>query len=178
MKRNARILVYMAVLTAQAIVLNWVEGLLPILLPVPGARLGLANIVTLAAAYTLPGPAVLLIVAARTVLASFLFSGLSTLLYSLTAGIVSAGVMLVLRRLVRGDGAAILWVSMAGALSHNMTQLTVAALVLENIRVFWAYLPWLILLAIPAGLFVGTAGKVLLRYVGRMGLDFGRNLDQ
>lgn len=171
MRKNTRLLVYLSVLVAQAIVLNWVEGLLPLPLPVPGARLGLANIVTLVAAYTLPWPAVLLIVTARTALASFLFSGLSALLYSLTAGLTSAGVMLVLRRGAKGVGAVLL-VSMVGAIAHNLTQLTVAALTVHNIRVFWAYLPWMLLLAIPAGLFVGAAGKVLLRYVGRIPLDW------
>jgi heptaprenyl diphosphate synthase len=168
-KRSARMLVYLAVLVAQALVLNWVEGLIPVPLPVPGARLGLANIVTVVAAYTLPWPAVLLIVAARTVLAAFLFSGLSALMYALSAGLVSAGVMLAMRRAMKNGG--VLPVSMAGAIAHNLTQLTVAALVLQNIRVFWAYLPWLLLLAVPAGLFVGAAGKVLLRYVGRLRLD-------
>lgn len=172
MKRNARLTVYLSVLTAQAMVLNWVEGLIPMPLPVPGARLGLANIVTLIAAYTLPWPSVLLIVAARTILGSFLFSGLSTLLYSLSAGLVSAAVMLLARRLLKGDGRSILAVSLVGAIVHNLTQLTVAALVLENIRVFMAYLPWLLLLAIPAGLFVGGAGRLLLRYVDRLHLDF------
>lgn len=174
MKRNARLIVYLSVLTAQAMVLNWVEGLIPLPLPVPGARLGLANIVTLVAAYTLPWPSVLLIVAARTVLGSFLFSGLSTLLYSLSAGLVSAVVMLLMRRIIRGDGASVLAVSLIGAIVHNLTQLTVAALVLENIRVFMAYLPWLLLLAIPAGLFVGGAGRVLLKYVDKLHLDMVR----
>ena len=171
MKRNARLTVYLSVLTAQAMVLNWVEGLIPMPLPVPGARLGLANIVTLVAAYTLPWPSVLLIVAARTILGSFLFSGLSTLLYSLSAGLASAVVMLSTRRILRGDGASVLAVSLIGAIVHNLTQLTVAALVLENIRVFMAYLPWLLLLAIPAGLFVGGAGRLLLRYTGRLRPD-------
>lgn len=170
MKRSARMLVYLAVLVAQALVLNWVEGLVPVPLPVPGARLGLANIVTVVAAYTLPWPAVLLIVAARTVLAAFLFSGLSALMYALPAGLVSAGVMLAMRGGMNDGG--MLPVSMAGAIAHNLTQLTVAALVLQNIRVFWAYLPWLLLLAVPAGLFVGAAGKVLLKYVGRLHLNF------
>jgi len=171
MKRGARALVYISVLTAQAMVLSWVEGLIPMPLPVPGARLGLANIVTLVAAYTLPWPSVLLVVAARTVLGSFLFSGLSTLLYSLSAGLVSAVVMLLSRRLLKGGMRSVLAVSLIGAIVHNLTQLTVAALVLENIRVFWAYLPWLILLAVPAGLFVGGAGRLLLRYVDRLQLN-------
>jgi heptaprenyl diphosphate synthase len=171
MKRGVRTLVYLAVLVAQAMVLTWAEGLIPLPLPVPGARVGLANIVTLVAAYTLPWPAVLLVVTARTVLGSFLFAGLSTLLYSLSAGLVSAGAMLVLRRILREDRASLLAVSLIGAIVHNLTQLTVAALVLENIRVFWAYLPWLVLLAIPAGLFVGAAGRLLLRYVETLHLD-------
>jgi len=170
MRRGTRTLVYISVLTAQAMVLNWVEGLIPMPLPVPGARLGLANIVTLVAAYTLPWPAVLLVVAARTILGAFLFSGLSTLLYSLSAGLVSAGAMLLTRRVLRGGGAQILAVSLIGAIVHNLTQLTVAALVLENIRVFWAYLPWLMLLAIPAGLFVGGVGRLLLKYVNKLHL--------
>lgn len=174
MNRRVRLIVYLAVLTAQAMVLNWVEGLIPIPLPVPGARLGLANIVTLIAVYTLPWPSVLLIVGARTVLSSFLFAGLSTLLYSLTAGLVSAGAMMLTRRIIRGDGASVLAVSLTGAIVHNITQLSVAALVLENIRVFWTYLPWLLLLAVPAGLFVGGAGRLLLRYTDRLHLESGR----
>lgn len=170
MKRGLRTLMYISVLTAQAMVLGWVESLLPVL-PIQGPKLGLANIVTLVAAYTLPWPSVLLIVAARTILGSFLFAGLSTLLYSLPAGLVSAVVMLLTRRILRGDGASVLAVSLLGAITHNLTQLTVAALVLQNIRVFWAYLPWLLLLAIPAGLFVGGAGRLLLRYVDKLHLD-------
>ena len=51
MKRGVRLLAYLGVLTAQAMVLNWIESLLPVL-PIQGPRLGLANIVTLVAAYT------------------------------------------------------------------------------------------------------------------------------
>ena len=163
MNRTKR-LVYIALLTAIAMILSYVESLIPAFIPSPGAKIGLPNIVTLLALDTLGMPIALLIVIARVLLTGFMFGSMSAILYSLAGGILSWLVMGFLFR-IKKDGLSIYFISIMGAISHNVGQLIVAALVIQNKNLFLYYLPFLLLIAIPTGLLIGVIGKRLLRYL-------------
>lgn len=153
-------LVRSALLVALALALSYFERFLPLQLavPLPGVKLGLANIVTMAALYTLPGGQVLAIVLVRCVLGS-LFSGLSGLAMSLTGGLLALGVMALARR---APFFSVYGVSILGAAAHNLGQVLAAAVMMNSIYTFF-YLPFLLLVALLTGLLTGVASASTLR---------------
>lgn len=160
MKGNstAKRLAYMAVLTAVALTIFVIEAQLPPIVPLPGIKLGLANIVTVYAVFALgPGPAGMILLA-RVLLGS-LYAGGLTILYSLAGGICCWLVMVALRRLVTEKQ---LWVcSMFGAMAHNLGQMG-AALLITRTPAVAAYLPVLLLSGLVTGVFTGLCAQLLL----------------
>ena len=121
-----------AVLTALALALSVAEGLVPltILIPLPGLRLGLANLVTVYALCRLSGREALLILLARCLLGSLLGGNLMALAFSLTGGLLALGVMALLLRL---PALSLFGVSVAGAAAHNAGQILAAMAVLLSL---------------------------------------------
>lgn len=169
MKISTRKLVYISMLVAQAMILSYVESLLPAI-PIQGAKLGLANIATLLALSTLSFKESLLIVIARTFLSSFMFGNMTVLIYSLTGGIFSLIAMYVTLKL-SNNNFSLIAVSIIGAVFHNAGQLTVAVLILQNKNVFLLW-PYLLLVAIPTGIFIGIASNYLLKYLLKGNFNF------
>ena len=150
----------LALLTAIALTIFLAEAQLPALTAVPGVKLGLANIVTVYAMFAL-GPGDALLVLAGRVLRGAVCSGqMMTLIYSAAGGFLSWCVLCLLRRLLTGEQ---IWLaSPVAAVFHNLGQLLAAAAVLRSWAVM-AWLPYLIIAAILAGLFTGVAAQALLR---------------
>ena len=150
--RSTKRLAVCGILTAAALAIFVLEAQLPPLIPVPGIKPGLANIITLFALVFLCPRDALLILLARTLLGAFLVGNPSILIYSLSGGLVCLGVEAVLLRLC---GQRQIWaVSAAGAAVHNLTQLLTAGLVTRTASVLW-YLPPLLAAGILTGLFTG-----------------------
>ncbi len=140
-------------------VLHIAEGLLPPPIPLPGVKIGLANVVTLVALFLFGGGVASGVSLFRVILGS-LFSGTFlgvAFFLSLGGGLSSLAAMY----LVRGKGVSPLWVSIAGALAHNFGQWIVASFYLQS-RALFFYLPVLLLLAVPSGILVGYLGMLLL----------------
>ena len=152
----------MALLTAIALTIFMVEAQIPNPIPIYGAKLGLANIVTVYAMFTL-GPAdTLLILLARIVLGSVFSGQLMTFFYSLAGGLLCSVVMLPLRRLLT---VRQVWIcSVIGAAFHNIGQL-IAAILIARTPALVVYLPYLLLAGMGAGLFTGLCAQFL---IGRM----------
>lgn len=148
-----------AMLAALALVFSYLEAILPWQSPVPGIKLGLANLVVLVALYRLDAGYALAANLVRVLLAGLLFSGLSAMLYALAGSLVSFAVMALLKR----TGLfSVLGVSLAGGAAHNLAQLILAILVLSSPALL-AYGPVLILSGMGAGLIVGLGALVLIR---------------
>ena len=143
---------YCALLTALAMIFGYVEALIPFGFGIPGVKLGLANIVIVLALYILPACQVFAIQLMRIVLVSFLFGNLSMMLYSLAGGMLSLVVMLLLNR---RDVFSITVVSIAGGVSHNIGQLIVAALVVQNLKIMF-YFPIMIMAGLITGCLIGV----------------------
>lgn len=143
---------YCAMLTALAMIFGYVEALIPFGFGIPGVKLGLANIVIVLALYILPACQVFAIQLMRIVLVSFLFGNLSMMLYSLAGGMLSLVVMLLLNR---RDVFSITGVSIAGGVSHNIGQLIVAALVVQNLKIMF-YFPIMIMAGLITGCLIGV----------------------
>lgn len=148
------------ILISMALVLSFIEGLFPLNFGIPGIKLGLANVVTLAAMFILGPVYALAVQAGRIVLASLMFGNMAGLIYSLSGGLLSLLVMLILYKIKR-PLFGIIAISICGAVFHNIGQITAAAVVVQDLRIAF-YLPVLMLSGIAAGIFVGFAGKYLV----------------
>ena len=151
-------LISMALLTAIALTVFIVEARIPALAPIPGMKLGLANIVTVWALFTL-GPADAAMILLGRILLGSLFSGsMMSLLYSLSGGLLCFLLSVLLRKLV---SAKQIWVvSIFGAMAHNIGQLLVATAVMQSWSV-WYYAPILMISGTLAGAFTGVAAQTL-----------------
>ena len=145
-----------ALLTAIALTIFLVELQIPSLAPIPGVKLGLANIVTVFAMFLL-GPVDTLGILLCRILLGGLFSGrVMALAYSLAGGLLCYLVMLLLRRVVTNRQ---IWVcSVFGAAAHNIGQMAVAILITGTPALI-IYLPVLMISGILAGLFTGLCAQ-------------------
>lgn len=147
-----------AMLVALAMILSYVEVLIPISAGIPGIKLGLANLVVLLALYVLDGKMALMISFVRILLVAFTFGSLAAMMYSLVGGLLSFAVMVLLKRI---KGFSIVGVSVAGGVCHNIGQILVAAWVVENLNLFY-YLPVLMIAGVITGFLIGiVAGLVV-----------------
>ena len=167
MKLTTKQLTLCALLTAMALALSYLENLFPLSLaiPIPGVKLGLANIVTVYAMFALgPGDA-LLVLSARVFLGAVFSGQMMTLLYSAAGGLLSWCVLCLLGWLLTERQ---IWLaSPVAAIFHNIGQLLAAAAVLRSWSVL-AWLPYLVIAAVLAGLFTGVAAQALLKRLERI----------
>lgn len=142
---------YGGLLLAFALVLSYVESLIPFFFGIPGMKLGLANLAVLLTMYLFGEKEALGLNLGRIVVASFLFGNMSMLLYSAAGGIVSFVVMAVMKRF---KCFSMTGVSMGGGVFHNVGQLLVAFLVTGTEGIFY-YMPLLLLAGIGTGFLNG-----------------------
>ena len=161
MKISTRQLALCAVLTALALGLSTLENLFPVTLviPLPGVKLGLANIVTVFALYQLGPLPALCILAARCLLGSLFAGNASALLFSLLGGTLAMLVMLALSHL---PGLSVYGVSIGGAAAHNCGQVAAAVLTLGNTAPLY-YLPVLLGVSLFTGALTGLIAACLFR---------------
>ena len=154
-------LVLISLYAAIALTLFVVEAMIPVPVPVPGVKLGLSNIVTLAALLFLNKRAAGLILFVRITLGALLIGAPSMLLFSGTGGIFAFLVMIIALKITSREQ---IWVvSVLGALAHNAGQLLMAAWYLQTTAIF-AYAPVLVISAVVTGVFTGLVARNLLRY--------------
>ena len=151
----------LGLLTALALIFSYVEAILPFQPGIPGIKLGIANLVVVITLYRLGPKAALAVNVVRVVLAGFLFSGLSTILYSLAGAAASFAVMLALKRT---DRFSILGVSMAGSVFHCMGQLLIAMFTISGLNLFY-YAPVLILSGTACGIAIGILSCLILQHL-------------
>ncbi len=154
-------IVFIALLVAQALVLSIIERMIPLNFMIPGAKLGLANIVTLTSIYLFDFKESLLLVILRTFLTAFLIGSMSSFLYSFSGAMVSFLVMFMMVRYGK-DKVSTIVVSVVGGVTHNLGQLLMAGLIIHNFRIVY-YLPFLTLTGIWTGIFVGICVVYLVK---------------
>ena len=154
-KISAKTVALLAMMIALALVFSYVETLIPINFGIPGVKLGLANLVIVAALYLIGGKEAFLVSVVRIFLSGFMFGNLASIMYSLAGGLLSLAVMLILKKT---DKLSILAVSVLGGICHNIGQLIVAILVVENL---------LLISGFVTGLLIGIVSRVTLPAVRR-----------
>lgn len=152
-----------AVLTALALALSMAERMLPltVLIPLPGLRLGLANLVTVFALCRLSKREALLILVARCLLGAIGGGMLTSLAFSLTGGLLALAVMALL---LYCPGLSLVGVCVAGAAAHNTGQILAAMAVLGSGAPL-AYLPALLLASLLTGAVTGTVSMLLVHRI-------------
>ncbi|HJD40421.1 MAG TPA: Gx transporter family protein [Candidatus Blautia stercoripullorum] len=160
MKKTA----YMGLFAAVAIIFGYVESLFPVFAGIPGIKLGLANLVTVFILYTYSYKEAAMISFIRILVIGFLFGNLFSILFSLAGAALSLACMILAKRYL---GLSITGVSIVGGVTHNLGQIVVAALVVENVNLFY-YFPALLIAGLITGFLIGVlSGEILKRTSGR-----------
>ena len=154
-------LTVMALTTAIALVLSFVESQIPAFVAVPGVKMGLANIAIVYALYRLGWKEAAIISLIRVVLVSLLFGSAASFLYSLAGAVLSLLGMALLKK--TGKFTEIV-VSVAGGVLHNIGQITMASIILETDALRY-YLPFLLVSGILAGVVIGLISGILIRRI-------------
>lgn len=159
-------MVFVALLTSIALAVSLLEGMFPIPIGVPGAKLGLSNIVIVVTLVQFGIGEAVVVSLLKSFLLMLLTGSVTSFSYSLAGAIFASLVM----------GAAYRWtmrwfsligISELGALAHNAGQLFVAALVLNNAKMF-LYLPMLTLMGVFTGYFVGLSANYIVEHLKRV----------
>lgn len=158
---HATRLTRLALLTSMALIIFIIEAQIPPLVPIPGVKLGLANIITLVTLYSYGPRDALMVLLVRVFLGSIFSGQMMLFFFSLGGGLLCFAVSTLLYHRVPLKR---LWLlSMIGAICHNIGQIIVAMVVLGTSAVLW-YLPVLVVSGLITGLFTGlVAGFVLER---------------
>lgn len=144
-------------LIAVTFILSYIESMVTIPVPIPGVKVGLANLVVIMALYLMgPGPTLLLSFL-RIILVGFTFGSPSTMLFSLGGGLVSWFLMVCAKKI---KGLSMTGVSIIGGVGHNLGQILVAMYVVNNKNLIY-YLPFLIISGLVAGAAIGIVGAML-----------------
>lgn len=146
------------VLLALAMILGFIDNMIPMPIPVPGVKLGLANLVVIYAVYKMGDYDAIIISVARVLLSGLMFAGMSGIMYSLAGAILSLTVMILMHRLT---GYHMISISICGSISHILGQLLVAG-VLTSFAVIIYYAPVLLISAFIAGAIIGSVASAVL----------------
>lgn len=160
---SAKTIAVLAMMIALAMIFSYMETLIPINFGIPGIKLGLANLVIVAALYLLGGKQALIISVVRIILSGFMFGNMASIMYSLAGGLLSLAVMFLLTKTKKLSVAA---VSVAGGICHNIGQIIVAILVVENLKLVY-YIPVLLISGFLTGLLIGIVSRLVLPRVKR-----------
>lgn len=160
---SSRKIAYCGLLTAVALLLGYVERMLAIPMVVPGMKLGLANVTVLVALYLLDSKTAFGISLLRILLTGFLFTGFASFLYSAAGALLSFATMAGCQKKTK---FSVPFISILGGISHNIGQIIVACLVVENMGLFY-YLPFLVAIGAITGFLTGIGAERTIYYLNR-----------
>ncbi len=149
---------YMGVFLAFALILSYIESLIPFYFGIPGMKLGLANLMVVVMLYLAGTKEALLLSVLRILLSGFMFGNMFGILYSLAGGIVSFMIMWLIKR---WGHFHVITVSALGGVFHNIGQLIVAMLVVENYYILY-YMPVLLVAGFVTGVLIGVLSNELI----------------
>lgn len=154
----------LGMLTSLALIAGYIETLIPMPIPIPGVKLGLANLMILIVLKLYGVREGLLVNILRILLSGFLFGSFSTILYSLAGGLFSFAVMTLLLKL---NFFSLTGVSIVGGVCHNIGQLALAIVVLDSVSLLY-YMPALLISGLITGLLIGIGAEQVLKRITRL----------
>ena len=158
---NQKKIAYLGLFASVAIIFGYVESLIPFFAGIPGIKLGLANLAVLFILETYSWKEAALVSVVRIFVIGFLFGNLFSILYSLAGAALSLTVMTLIKK---KSNFSILGVSVAGGVSHNVGQLIVATVIVENTSLLY-YAPALLISGVVTGLVIGMLTREVLRRI-------------
>ena len=158
-KEKTRRLAIFSMLVSAAMILSYVESLIPAFVAIPGVKIGLSNIATVFALYTLGTKSAMCVSVVRVAMSSLLFGNSVSFIFSISGAIFSLAVMIILTRV--GIFSHI-GVSVAGGVFHNAGQIVAAVFVLKNAGIVYYFAP-LVLSGTLAGVAVGAVSGILVK---------------
>ncbi len=165
MNNRTKRVAFLGLAVSLALILSYVESLLPPLwAAVPGIKMGLANIVIVFLLYRFSWREAAAVSLVRILLASMLFGTPMTMVYSLAGAVISLALMTLLHR---ADRFSTIGVSVAGGVAHNLGQILAAMIILQTEQIGY-YMLILTVTGTVAGVCIGVAGAMLLRYSARL----------
>lgn len=161
MMKKTRKLTLCAVMVSLALALSWFERFIPLqmVVPLPGIKLGLANIVTLVALYLMGAKSAYAILAVRCLMGSIFAGSVTSFIFSITGGTLA---MIAMMAAMRVPFLSVYGVSILGAAAHNIGQIIASMAVMQSVYI-GAYLPYLLIVAIFTGFATGAAASGVLR---------------
>ena len=158
---------YLGVFLALAMILSYVEAILPFAIGIPGVKLGLANLVTVLMLYLIGWREALCVSVLRIVLTGILFGNLVSICYGLAGGLLSFVLMFILIRINRFH---VVTVSICGGIIHNMGQLIVAGFLVSSYYVIY-YMPVLLIAGFVTGALIGIVARTMLFNINTLEWD-------
>lgn len=150
------------VLLALGLVLSYVESLIPFYFGIPGAKLGLTNLMVILALYAYGWKEALSLNLMRILLAGFLFGNFFGILYSLAGAGCSFVAMIIGRKVLKEPLFSMAGISVLGGIFHNIGQILVATVLISHFS-FIYYLPFLLVTGAIAGYLIGRLGELIIR---------------
>ena len=144
-----------------ALIMSYVESILPISIGIPGAKIGLANIVIIITLYKAGAKEACFISIIRIILSGFLFGNLFSIVYSIMGAVFSLAAMILLKK---KNDFSVYGISMIGAVMHNAGQTVAAIFVLENVALI-SYLPVLVVVGTITGILIGMVSGNIIKHL-------------
>ena len=160
---NVKKMCYLALFCAIAIILSYIETLIPFQFGIPGAKIGLANITSIILLLCFGFKEALIVMLLRIFIVAATFTNLYMMLYSLAGGIISLAVMALFYKTKLFSNYI---VSIIGGIFHNIGQLFIA-MIFFNTTTFLYYLPYLLLIGAISGTVIGIIAQIIYTKTGQ-----------
>ena len=164
MKLDTKKMTSLALLVAVAMILSYIESLIPAFVAVPGVKLGLSNIATIFALYTLGWQSAVTVSLIRVILSALLFGNVPSLVFSLAGAAFALAAMIFLSRTHLFSEIG---VSVVGAVCHNIGQVLAAVIVMKTLGVAYYIIP-LLLSGTLAGIVIGIISGILVKRIKKI----------
>ena len=164
-KLSTRQMVTLSAIIAVAMILSYIESMIPAFVAVPGVKMGLSNIATVFALYALGWPYAICVSVVRVFLSALLFGNFVSLIYSLSGAALALGLMILVKKLNKFSSIG---VSVAGGVGHNAGQIIAACIVMKNAAISIYIIPLLIsgtISGIVIGLIAGNLVERVKKYI-------------
>lgn len=154
-------MIFISLLVAVGLALGVLESAIPLPIAMPGARLGLSNMVVLVTIIIFGFKDGIKVSMLKSVVLMMVTGSVSSFIYSFSGAVLSSIAMYITYRYF-SRFFSLIGVSIVGALAHNFAQVSVASLILANIRIY-TYLPFLMIMSLFTGYFVGLSSKMIIK---------------
>ena len=155
---NPKRVAFLGLFIALAFVMSYIEFLLPISMGIPGAKIGLANLVIVVALFCIGKKDAFILSAIRVLLVGLTFGNMAMTIYSLAGATLSFGAMLVAKRIKK---LSVTGVSVVGGVFHNIGQIIVAMIIMETSGLIY-YLPFLLVVGTISGVVIGVVASMII----------------